>query len=1025
MIPTEGKPEVEAIVGINVMIFLLVGSVSSVSSSPHSSCSDRLWPAEVNPSLTTSTIQDHLASMLLSPTTYSHTAEKARNLHRHACSRCSASGLAHTVMVVPTARKLLRTSGTASFLRQQPALSVRNAARARAQLPYQQQQARTLFTRKTPAQKFKNRAWTAAGLVLGGLLAVYAYDSSAGIHRWLVIPLLHAWTKDDPEESHKIAVKVLASGLAPVDIKADQEDILGFDLWGKHFSNPVGLAAGFDKHGEAIDGLFNLGFGYVEIGSITPEPQDGNPKPRFFRLPSTQSVINRYGFNSDGHLAVLERLRNRVHAWLVKNANLLPESIFSPPQVSGDPAPDPIEAILHSQTDAQVLDQLHVPRSLVPGKVLAINLGKNKASAAESIADYVAGVQTLGPYADILVINVSSPNTPGLRSLQRREIVQALLEDVVQARNGLKSSNKPPVLLKIAPDLSKDEVADIGSAAKASKIDGIIVSNTTISRPLTAGVDPVAREAGGLSGPPLKPLSLRVLKTLYALTDGEIPLIGCGGISTGQDALDYARAGASFVQLYTALGYQGVGLPRMIKDEIVAELRSEGKTWKDVVGSGIDLAGIQALGREYNPAAVLSLEEEASDGLERLKHEVEAALTGKKAELPPRLQSYEERMAAFLPDWSDYSPVTAAQSTVPAATSDGTVDSGMVPPGYPQIVILSDDQAYNDQVKPLTQQDIRRKWEETKAAALHAEHVAETALRGAAAESKAAAKELGREIREELHEVAEVTRGAAKESAAAFRELGHEIKEDEFARDLGRATREAAHESAEHFREIGRDIKHDQFAHEVSEVTRAAAKDAAKEFREIGRDIRHDKFAHELGHLTKEAAKESGAAFRELGHEMRHDPFLREAERMTERSARESAEAFKRVGEDIKHDPFLQEAKDVTEKSARESAENFRRLGRDIEHDPLLREARDVADRSAHESAAAFREVGRDIKRDPLIGEAKEGLRDMKQEAEYVKERFEREGPVGEELRSGGGIWSLFSTFGERKNVTSESKRQV
>ncbi|KAK9895203.1 hypothetical protein P389DRAFT_154019 [Cystobasidium minutum MCA 4210] len=955
------------------------------------------------------------------------------------------------------ARAMLRSSsllrsGNHHFL-QQP---LYNAAATRAAL--RQSQRRTLFTRKTPAQRFKYRAWTAAGLVLGGLLAVYAYDSSAGIHRWLVIPLLHAWTKDDPEESHKIAIKVLASGLSPVDIKADQEDILGFDLWGKHFSNPVGLAAGFDKHGEAIDGLFNLGFGYVEIGSITPEPQDGNPKPRFFRLPSSQSVINRYGFNSDGHLAVLERLRNRVHAWLVKNANILPEALFTPPEVSANPDPDPVEAILSSRTDAQVLDQLHVPRSLVPGKVLAINLGKNKASAAESITDYVAGVQTLGPYADVLVINVSSPNTPGLRSLQRREIVQSLLEDVVKARNDLKSPNKPPVVLKIAPDLSKDEVADIGAAAKASKIDGIIVSNTTISRPLSAGIDPVVKEAGGLSGPPVKPLALRVLETLYALTDGEIPLIGCGGISTGQDALDYARAGASFVQLYTALGYQGVGLPRMIKDEIVAELKQEGKTWKDVVGAGIDLAGIQALGREYNPASVLSLEEEASDGIERLKHEVEAVLSGKKAELPPRLQTYEERMAAFLPDWSDYSPVTAAHSTVPAATSatTATQESGMVPPGYPQIVILSDDQHYSDQVKPLTQEDIRRKWEETKAAALHAEHVAEDAIRGAAAQSAAAARELGHEVRQELHEVAEVTRDAAEESAAAFRELGRDIRDDQFAKDLGRATkdaakeseaafrqlgrdiendqfarqvgevtRDAARESAQGFREIGRDIRDDQFAHQVGEVTRDAAKESAQGFREIGRDIRDDRFAHELGHLTKESAKESASAFRELGHEMKHDPLLRDARDVSERSARESAEHFREIGRDIKHDPLLREAQDVTERSARESGRAFREVGHDIKHDPFLHEARDVTERSAEESARAFKEVGRDIKHDPLLDEAKDGLKDAKKEAEYVKERFVREGARGEEDRSGGGIWSLFSTFGERANVTSESKRQV
>lgn len=258
-------------------------------------------------------------------------------------------------------------------------------------------------------------------------------------------------------------------------------------LWGRHFSNPVGLAGGFDKNAEAIDGLFKIGFGYVEVGTVTPEAQPGNPKPRLFRLPSTQAVINRYGFNSEGHLAMLARLQERIHAYITNNALLLPSTTFPEQPISAEPEPDAIEAVLKNRSDAQVVDSLNIPKSLIPGKVLAINLGKNKVSAPESITDFVAGVETLGPYADVLVVNVSSPNTPGLRSLQRRGMIQELLQEVVKARDALKLETKPRVVLKIAPDLSAQEISDIGVAAEASRVDGIIVSNTTISRPASAG----------------------------------------------------------------------------------------------------------------------------------------------------------------------------------------------------------------------------------------------------------------------------------------------------------------------------------------------------------------------------------------------------------------------------------------------------------------------------------------------------------------------------------------------------------
>jgi dihydroorotate dehydrogenase len=314
------------------------------------------------------------------------------------------------------------------------------------------------------------------------------------------------------------------------------------------------MAAGFDKHGEVIDPLFNLGFGYVEIGSITPLPQPGNPTPRFFRLPQDDAVINRYGFNSVGHLTVLSDLKARFANLLSKNP--------------------------HATNNA-----------FRENKMLAINLGKNK--TGDEIEDYTKGVQNFGPYADALVINVSSPNTPGLRDLQNEAKLTNLLTHVVKERNSLSGelidpSRKPPILVKIAPDLTEPEIKSIAQSAKDAKIDGIILSNTTIQRPvdnmITKGS--IVTETGGLSGKPLKPIALKAFRTLRKYTkDSELVLVGCGGISTGQDALEFARAGATYVELYTAFAFKGPGLARKIKDEITAELKKEGKTWMQIVGS--------------------------------------------------------------------------------------------------------------------------------------------------------------------------------------------------------------------------------------------------------------------------------------------------------------------------------------------------------------------------------------------------------------------------------------------------------
>lgn len=315
-----------------------------------------------------------------------------------------------------------------------------------------------------------------------------------------------------------------------------------------------------------------------------------------FRLKDTESLINRYGFNSEGHSTVVSRLRSRIRNFVNNNALLLPQTLFPQPPRDAAPNHDVVAQLLASPfgTEAQPIDSVGLPRSLEEGSVLAINLGKNKTSAAESHADFVNGVHALGPYADILVVNVSSPNTPGLRSLQRKDILSELLTSVVAARDSLRrdSNYLPPILVKIAPDLTKQEIKDIAESVLESKIDGIIISNTTITRPASAAVpsdSTTLLEAGGLSGPPVKPLALACISEMYSQTQGKVVLIGCGGISSGQDAVDFAKAGATMVQLYTGFIYGGVGLPRKIKDEVGAILEKEGKNWVDLIGSGVSL----------------------------------------------------------------------------------------------------------------------------------------------------------------------------------------------------------------------------------------------------------------------------------------------------------------------------------------------------------------------------------------------------------------------------------------------------
>ncbi len=325
----------------------------------------------------------------------------------------------------------------------------------------------------------------------------------------------------DPETAHDLTLWALRAGLGP-RLRGADDPILSIDLWGRRFANPVGLSAGFDKDARAVAPLFALGLGFLEVGSITPRPQPGNPRPRVFRLPEDQAVINRYGFNSRG-----------------------------------------------SEAAARALELCR--RQPLPGP-LGINLGKNKDSA-EAADDYVTGTRRLAPYADYLVINVSSPNTRGLSALQGPGELRDLLRAV---RSTLASSPKPPPLvLKIAPDLTPEDLSDIAAVALELEIDGVIATNTTIARPESLE-GRHRNETGGLSGQPLFEASTRVLSEVYRLTGGRIPLIGVGGIGSAAEAYRKIRAGASLVQLYTALVYQGPALITQIKRGLADHLHRDG-----------------------------------------------------------------------------------------------------------------------------------------------------------------------------------------------------------------------------------------------------------------------------------------------------------------------------------------------------------------------------------------------------------------------------------------------------------------
>ena len=348
----------------------------------------------------------------------------------------------------------------------------------------------------------------------------------------LARPLLHLL---DPEAAHGVTVWALKHGFAGAATAAD-DPVLSTRVWDLDFSNPLGLAAGFDKDAEVVDAMLALGFGFVEAGTVTPQSQAGNSRPRLFRLDEDQGVINRFGFNSKGLAAFSARLKARREGSATRG-------------------------------------------------IVGANVGKNR-DTADAAADYAKGVEVTCGLADYLVCNLSSPNTPGLRNLQARDQMQELILRVLEARQRAAGTGRvPPLLVKVGPDLDDAAISDIAEVALATKIDGLIVGNTTIERFDTLR-SRHAQESGGLSGLPLLAKANSCLAAMYRAVGGRLPNIGCGGVASGEHAYAKIRAGASLVQLYSALVYQGPGLIVRIKQELALRLRADGfKAVAEAVGA--------------------------------------------------------------------------------------------------------------------------------------------------------------------------------------------------------------------------------------------------------------------------------------------------------------------------------------------------------------------------------------------------------------------------------------------------------
>ena len=334
----------------------------------------------------------------------------------------------------------------------------------------------------------------------------------------------------DPETAHEASLRALEAGVHPRQAEPD-DPRLAQTLFGLAFPNPVGVAAGFDKDARVYNALFGFGFGFAEAGTITPKPQPGNPRPRVFRLMRERAIINRLGFNGAGHSAALIKIASKP-----------------------------------------------------PRGILGVNIGANLDSR-DPVADYVAGVHAFGPLAAYLTVNISSPNTPGLRDLQAPDRLNALLEAVMTARASL--SRHVSILVKLAPDLHDEDIAPVMQCLLAHKVDGAILANTTLSR---EGLSPDSHrnQSGGLSGRPLFKRSTRFLAKCFLATEGKLPFIGVGGIDSGAAAIAKIRAGASLIQLYTGLVFEGPTLLPDIKDALLSEMKMSGELLGSLVGTAAD-----------------------------------------------------------------------------------------------------------------------------------------------------------------------------------------------------------------------------------------------------------------------------------------------------------------------------------------------------------------------------------------------------------------------------------------------------
>lgn len=350
----------------------------------------------------------------------------------------------------------------------------------------------------------------------------------------LLAPALPLLRRLDPERAHGLAIDALLLGAGVPPSRPKDDPALATRAFGMRFSNPIGIAAGFDKDARVVRPLAQLGFGFVEAGTVTPRPQQGNPRPRLFRLTEDRAVINRMGFNNQG----IDRFTVR-------------------------------------------LARLYRDRGTRPGAPVGANLGINKIGAAPEL-DYPELIARVKPYVDYIVLNLSSPNTPGLRALQDSERLAELLA-AINARH----ATRPPLLIKLAPDLADDQLAPVIEAAAQGGANGLIISNTTLARPATLR-SPHAGETGGLSGRPLKARATEMLREAARLSNGRLGLVGCGGIETGADIVERVRAGADLVQVYSAFAYEGPALLARLKRETLTTLRELGvESLSDLKGADL------------------------------------------------------------------------------------------------------------------------------------------------------------------------------------------------------------------------------------------------------------------------------------------------------------------------------------------------------------------------------------------------------------------------------------------------------